>query len=194
MFARKNHQPPPRENLIVVSIGGGAVGKEILQAAQQLHASGFEADCQWLLITGPNMAPEDKESLAKHNCGNLHVVELADDFIGSLSRARVSVSMAGYNTVMDLLQTETPAVVIPFEAESETEQLARSQLLEAKGLLTIVRENALTADTLKAAILQARQQQHQRPAINMLGAQHSADLLKRWAEQHMQRCKNETPL
>ena len=189
-------KPPAkvREKLIVVSIGGGAVGKEILQAAQQLHASGFEAECQWLLITGPNMAPEDKQSLAKHNCDNLQVVELADDFIDSLSRARVSVSMAGYNTVMDLLQTETPAVVIPFEAESETEQLARSQLLEAKGLLSIVRENTLTADTLKAAIIKARQQQHQRPAINMLGAQHSAELLKLWAEQHMQTCKKETSL
>lgn len=183
-----------REDLIVVSIGGGAVGKEILQAAEQLHASGYAAGCQWLLITGPNMAPEDKQALAEYNSDNLQVVELADDFIDSLSKARVSVSMAGYNTVMDLLQTETPAVVVPFEAESETEQLARSQLLEHKGLLTIVREQTLTADTLKHAIEQALLQQHQRPTINMQGAEHSAVLLKQWAEQHMQACNQETPV
>ncbi|WP_261842366.1 glycosyltransferase family protein [Aliamphritea ceti] len=182
----------PREDLIVVSIGGGAVGKEILQAALQLHASGYATDCQWLLITGPNMAPEDKHALGTYNNNNLQVVDLADDFIDSLSRARVSVSMAGYNTVMDLLQTETPAVVVPFEAESETEQLARSQLLESKGLLTIVREKTLTAETLQHAIEQALRQQHQRPTINMQGAEHSANLLKEWAEQHMQACQRET--
>ncbi len=186
-------KPPAknRENLIVVSIGGGAVGKEIIQAAQQLHASGYAADCQWLLITGPNMAPEDKDAMSAYNSDNLQVVELADDFIDSLSRARVSISMAGYNTVMDLLQTETPAVVVPFEADSETEQLARSRLLEAKGLLTIVREHTLTADTLKHAIEWSLQQQQQRPPINMQGSEHSANLLRQWAEQHVQSCQEE---
>lgn len=171
-----------REPLILFSIGGGAVGKEILDTAVALHNTGFANDCQWLLITGPNMAAEDKLTLQQAERPGLKVVELADDFIDSMSRARLSVSMAGYNTVMDILQTQVPAVVVPFEAEGETEQITRALLLEDKGLMTIVREKSLTPDKLQQAMEQAMAQASGRPDIDMDGASHSASLVRKWAE------------
>lgn len=179
--------PPPvtpqtREALLLFSIGGGAVGKAILDTAVALHATGFANDCHWLLITGPNMPEDDKQALKQAEQHNLTVVDLADDFIGCMGRARLSVSMAGYNTVMDILQTRVPAVVVPFEAEGETEQITRAVLLEQQGLMTIVRENALTPASLQQAINRALQQAAGRPDIDMDGAAHSAQLIKQWAE------------
>lgn len=176
-----------REKLIVVSIGGGAVGKEVLETSLELCRQGSYPEHQWLLITGPNMPDDDKQNLrlSAQNTMNLQVVELAEDFICSLSKAELSISMAGYNTVMDLLQTETPAVVIPFEADSETEQLSRSLMLEDKGLLTIVREKQLNTESLKYAMEHALQQSHARPFIDINGAEHSANLLRQWATEHL---------
>lgn len=174
--------PVDREPLIVFSVGGGATGRDILECAAKLQRSGYASDCRWLLITGPNMPAEDKAYIQQFANDQLSVVDLADDFVATLNKARISVSMAGYNTVMDLLQTSVPSVVIPFEAVKETEQLSRSLMLEERGLLTIVRESQLNEVNLRAAMDKALSQSSQRPDINIEGAENTALLIKKWAE------------
>lgn len=166
---------------IVISIGGGSVGKYILDAALALYDSGFEADKTWLFITGPNMTSVDKNYFQSKQSDNLLVTDLADDFLRELNHAHVSVSMAGYNTVMDLLLTQVPAVVIPFEGEGETEQLARSRVLAEENVLTLVEEQQLNADTLKTAIISAVSQAKGAVKIDNQGAHNSASLLIQWA-------------
>lgn len=168
-------------NKIVVSIGGGSVGKEILSAALALYHSGFAADLQWLLITGPNMAAADKAFFKQQQQPNLEVRELANDFLTELSNAYVSVSMAGYNTVMDLLLTKVAAVVIPFEGEGETEQMARSEVLSAANVLNVIRQSELHVQSLKEAIIDATTQHSAAINIDNRGAQNSAQLLMDWA-------------
>ena len=56
----------------------------------------------------------------------------------------VSVSQAGYNTVMETLQAGARAVLVPFAAGSEEEQTIRAQLLAERGLVHVVEESALT--------------------------------------------------
>ncbi|NQZ51957.1 MAG: hypothetical protein HRT95_17810, partial [Moritella sp.] len=129
---------------IVVSVGGGSIGKDILVAVMALYYSGFAADKKWLLITGPKMDSVDKAYFKALQQSNLQVVDLADDFLRALSNAYVSISRAGYNTVMDLLLTAVPAVVIPFEGEGETEQLARSEVLAEAKVLQFVKNDELS--------------------------------------------------
>ncbi len=67
-----------------------------------------------------------------------------DDFAALLAGCRVSVSQAGYNTVLDILAARARAVLVPFAAERETEQLLRAERLAARGAAELVRESELT--------------------------------------------------
>jgi predicted glycosyltransferase len=166
---------------IVVSIGGGSVGKEILAAALLLYKSGYANDLNWLLITGPNMPAKDQAYFKAQQTDNLQVMPLADNFLNTLQNAHVSISMAGYNTVMDLLLTKVPAVVIPFEGEGETEQMARSQVLAAVNVLQLITNKALNKYSLQDAIQRAVNQTSVALKIDNQGAQKSATLLIDWA-------------
>jgi len=173
--------PQKTRDTIVVSVGGGSIGKDILVAVMALYNSGFAADKKWLLITGPNMDSADKAYFKAQQQANLQVVDLADDFLKALSNAYVSISRAGYNTVMDLLLTAVPAVVIPFEGEGETEQLARSEVLAQAKVLQFVKNSELSIDTLKTAINNALDSTVETVNIDNQGATHSAEFLIEWA-------------
>ena len=66
-----------------------------------------------------------------------------------LRRCRVSVSQAGYNTVLDILAARAAAVVVPFASGRETEQSLRAERLAARGVLELVRENRAVARTAR---------------------------------------------
>jgi len=179
-LANQDTSPKTRDT-IVVSVGGGSIGKDILVAVMALYNSGFAADKKWLLITGPNMDSTDKAYFKAQQQSNLQVVDLADDFLIELSNAYVSISRAGYNTVMDLLLTAVPAVVIPFEGEGETEQLARSEVLAEAKVLQFVKNDELSIETLKTAINKAIASTAETVNIDNQGAMQSAKLLIEWA-------------
>ena len=63
-----------------------------------------------------------------------------------LRRCRVSVSQAGYNTVLDILAARAAAVVVPFAAERETEQTLRAGWLAERGVVELVAEAQLSPD------------------------------------------------
>ena len=127
------------------------------------------------------MDSADKAYFKAQQQSNLQVVDLADDFLRALSNAYVSISRAGYNTVMDLLLTSVPAVVIPFEGEGETEQLARSEVLAEAKVLQFVKNDELSIDTLKTAINKALASPAETINIDNQGAAQSAELLIKWA-------------
>tara|TARA_B100001123_G_C14869383_1_gene851297 strand:- start:277 stop:699 length:423 start_codon:yes stop_codon:yes gene_type:complete len=78
------------------------------------------------------------------------------DFFQLLSRAAVSVSQAGYNTVIEILVAGVPAVLVPFSEANETEQRVRASLLNSKGLAELLCPHKLTPENLLAAIEKAR--------------------------------------
>ncbi len=168
---------------IIVSIGGGSVGKQILETALTLCQQHFAQQWQWLLITGPNMDSADKAHFKQQAQGvdNLQVTDLADNFLAQLSAADLSISMAGYNTIMDLLVTGTPAVVIPFEGSGETEQLSRAIELEQRAVVQVISEDKLNPESLAQAMQQAIEQTPQVLPIDNQGAPHSAQQLIGWA-------------
>src|SRR6185436_5532089 len=74
------------------------------------------------------------------------------DFRGLLARSAVSVSQAGYNTIVDLLAAGARPVLVPFATERETEQTLRAERLAQKGLARVLPESALTPDRLAAFV------------------------------------------
>jgi predicted glycosyltransferase len=80
------------------------------------------------------------------------VVEAHRPALGAyLAGATLSVSQAGYNTVLELVAHGVRAVVVPYEGSGD-EQPLRAELLAARGLLEVVREAELTPARLAQAM------------------------------------------
>lgn len=168
---------------VVVSIGGGAVGQELLAAAIAAAQAGALAPRHWRLLAGNNLPETVFEALraGAAACARITVERARPDFRDLLDRAGLSISQAGYNTVMDLLATSCPALVVPFAAEAEGEQLFRARELERRGLLRVLEERDMTPLTLAAAAQQALAGKRARHTINLDGARGTAAALARWA-------------
>jgi predicted glycosyltransferase len=165
---------PPQEGdaprgEVVVSAGGGAVGAPLLRAALEARPLTRYRDRPWRVIAGPNLPASDLAALGGQG---LAVERFRGDFPLLLRGCAVSVSQAGYNTVLDLLWARPPAVLVPFAAAGETEQTLRAARLGCP----VVPEAELTPATLASAIDQAVP-----PAVTVAldGAERSAALLNR---------------
>jgi predicted glycosyltransferase len=161
---------------VLVSAGGGAVGRRLLETAIEARALTRLRDRTWRILAGMNA--KDIDSLK----GEGVIVERSrDDFTLRLRNCALSVSQAGYNTVMETLQAGARAVLVPFAAGAESEQTLRARLLAERGLLDVVEENSLSPVTLAAAMDRAASRP--RPArgtVDLGGARASAELLRQW--------------
>lgn len=140
----------PGQGEVVVAAGGGAMGGALLRTALAARPLTVMDEAPWRLITGPNMPAEDRAKLSETQ--GVTVETLRRDYREVLSRAALSVSQAGYNTVMDILVTGVRAVLVPFASEKETEQALRAGLLAERGRVQVVDEATLTPEALAAAI------------------------------------------
>lgn len=164
---------------ILVSAGGGAVGQKLYQTAISAAklASGLHHD--WHILVGNNLSAVDFGEIQALQSDNLKIERNRNNFIDLLCQCSVSISQGGYNTMMDILITNTPAVIIPFEGHSqqqlEQEQLMRADAFEKNNMATLLREKSLTASTLLAAISDCensgnRAARQRKPQININGA------------------------
>ena len=147
-------QPPapptgPRDG-VVVSVGGGAVGGALIHAAIAARPLTKLRDTPWRILTGPNF-PDCKRAKLSAAAG-ITIETFSADFRAILSRSALSISQAGYNTIMDLLATRTPAVLAPFSQGDETEQSIRAGLLAQNDRFSVVPEADLTPVHLARAI------------------------------------------
>lgn len=136
---------------ILVSAGGGSVGQPIFHAA--IEAVRKMTNRRWRLLVGGQDAPQRIAELSALAAETSVTVELVrPDFRRMLPLAAASVSMCGYNTAMDLLQSGTPSVVIPFDDGNEVEQSLRAQSLSRLPAVEVLRSTELTGHRLADAV------------------------------------------
>ena len=163
---------------IIVSAGGGAVGYATLPKIFKLRNEVSVSDFPWRFVTGPHMPLEVFKELKRKETKDTFVERNRPDLPAVISRAKLSISQAGYNTIAEIMDAGTPAVVVPYEGGIETEQRLRSDLLAKRSLLQVVDENELTVKNLDNAIHQALNiEPVKKLDINLDGARHTAHLL-----------------
>ena len=140
---------------VIVSAGGGAVGGALLRLALATRPLSPLADTPWRLLIGPNMPEASFQAIAQAAPSGVVVERARSDFAEMLTRAKLSISQGGYNTLMEVLATGVPGVVVPFAGGTETEQTQRARVLAERGLITIVEEDGLTPASLAAGIARA---------------------------------------
>ncbi|MFC0218106.1 glycosyltransferase [Pseudochelatococcus lubricantis] len=139
---------------IVVSGGGSAASLPLFRAA--LGAARSVAGHRWRLLVGRGVPEEAFAALAGEAPAHMTVERARADFPALLARAALSVSQAGYNTVIDIVRARVRAVVVPFEAGRETEQRLRAESLAEAGVwpFAVVPEAGLSAQALAQAVTQ----------------------------------------
>ena len=158
---------------ILVSAGGGAVGRRLLDCALEARQASRERGRTWrILAAATGLAPRREPGL---------VVEAnRPDFPALVARAWLSVSQAGYNTVVDVLAARARSVLVPFAAEGETEQSLRAAALAARGLATVVNEAELTPQMLARAIDTTAAAPRPSHDIALDGAERGARMILGW--------------
>jgi len=163
---------------VVVSAGGGAVGAALLETALAARPRSKLKARRWRLLAGRNLPQEAFAALAAQAPPDVVVERARADFRALLANCRVSISQAGYNTVMDIASADARAVLVPFVGLGETEQTLRAEKLAARGLVEVVPERQLTAATLAAAVDAAEAMPAPRfAALDMSGAAKSVRIV-----------------
>ena len=122
-------------------------GRRLLALAAQAAAL---SPRPWRLLTGgPDAADLARDLPAHYRRANLRTTNLTaeparPDYKALLAGAGCSVSLAGYNTVLDLLGCDTPAIIVPFDEHGEREQVIRAERLARLDGFTVLRVGDLT--------------------------------------------------
>jgi predicted glycosyltransferase len=165
---------PVPEGEVLVSVGGGAAGQALLAAALEARRQGCLVDRRWRILAGATLTDAAFAALQATAPPDTVIERFRDDFPALLRHCHVSVSQAGYNTVLDIIAARARAVLVPFSAERETEQSIRAEYLARLGAAELVRESELTPARLAAAIEHAASREPVPIAIDTGGAARSA--------------------
>ena len=164
------------ENEVIVSAGGGAVGNRLAEVAVEA-ATSMPHVRRWRILVGGNAGPRLMRKLLGRAPGWVTVEPSRADFRGLLKRSAVSVSQAGYNTVVDVLAAGARAILVPFETERETEQGLRAERLSRRGLARVLPESALNPDRLAAFVAESLALPRPAPRVKLDGEAETARIL-----------------
>jgi predicted glycosyltransferase len=138
------------DRLLVASAGGGAVGQELLRAACEA-LDHLDGDFRLRVYAGTLATDDDLRTLAGLAQGrSVAVARFADTFVDLLAAADVSLSMAGYNTTLNVLAAGTRGLVWPFAQNRE--QRMRAERFAAPGRLEILETAELDPQALAERI------------------------------------------
>ena len=161
---KRRQRKTKKEKFILVTGGGGADASffmdQFIDAARLLRGDlKFHA----FVTTGPFMSKEQR-ALLNEKTQNLPIVvsRLGADSVRYLRRADLVISMAGYNTISEILHFRKNAIVVP-RAGPSAEQTMRSRLMSERGLFSTIHPTRLTAANLAEMIWKKLRQ---KPRIN----------------------------
>lgn len=162
---------------VVVSAGGGMTGGPLMRAAAEAHRRHLgHLGIMTHLVTGPFFPAEEMaelEALAA-GCPGLSVERFVPDLRTVLAGASVSVSRCGYNTSLDLLRTGVPALVVPYDEGSQTEQADRARRLADLGAVRVLPAQDLSAARLANEVVGLLSSTPVPVSLDMSGAESTA--------------------
>jgi predicted glycosyltransferase len=161
---------------VIATVGGGADGLPILDVfIKSIKMLSIPA----VVITGPRMSIADREIL-RSSVSDLPIVRVLDyvkDLPSYLKCADVVVSMAGYNTLTEVVAHNCKSIVIPrtwYSGEHsgngyriDLEQLIRARSLDNLGLINLIEPKKLDPKVLADNIDKVIKNERKVPKINI---------------------------
>ena len=171
------------EKLIVASAGGGRSGFRLLcnviEAVQLLSKM---QSIRLEMFAGPFRDDDEFRKLSAHSTRGIRIRRFTRRFLDYLSAADVSVSLAGYNTCMNLLVTRIPALIYPYLRQQE--QPLRVTKIKDFLPLKILQDSDLSPHVMADHIqeMMGASKQSDSMALNLDGAENTARYLTDWIE------------
>jgi|694.fasta_scaffold28409_3 predicted glycosyltransferase len=161
-----------RKKQIVISLGGGSYGLELPRSVV-LAALGLP-EFQFLFLLGPKspaLLREDLKLIKKTgNLENVQISEFSPQFCNLLQKSSLSISLGG-STLVDIVKTQTPALVYPL---AHVEHVLRARKFEALGLIKVLSLEDLIPENLCRLILQEMNHSFPNISLNLNGAEITA--------------------
>lgn len=176
----------PRGSHLLVSAGGGIVGEPLFRAV--LDAVDAMTNPPPLrMVAGPFLPEPQWRLLQRRVASRPHVqlVRHVDDMVAQMRAARASISQCGYNTAMDLVRAQVPALVVPYETPTENEQRTRAERLAALGAMQVVRSADITPAAMAGAIEALLAFKPTMAALETDGAQRSVQQIEALLVNHL---------
>lgn len=174
------------QKLITASAGGGRSGYKlltsVLDACEMLQDSlNFRLE----IFSGPFMEDQEFDRLAARSAPGTRIQRYTRRFLDYLYAADLSISLAGYNTCMNLLVTRVPALVYPYSRQRE--QPMRVAKFKKLLPMKILNEDDVRPDRLSDYIILMLDQKRSLKTlpIDMNGAANSANFLNRWVNERI---------
>jgi predicted glycosyltransferase len=147
--------------MILVSVGGGQLGHDLLEATVAASPILAEHLPQYHLqvFTGPFIPVEQLRSLEKAAIGksNLTLRKFTPQLLAYMQKANLSVSLGGYNTTMNILRTGVNSMILP--SNKDWEQTVRAEKLQTMGVLDLLHPDDLQPKQLAEKMIQAIEMQ-----------------------------------
>ena len=144
--------------LVVASAGGGSVGKPLLESViQAFQLLKIESAKHLRVFTGPFLDESSYLKLQQLAGDGICIEKFTPDFMSYLAAADLSISMGGYNTSMNNLAANVPALIWPFPENQE--QRMRAESLARQAAVRVLEDQDLgphrLSDIMEDMILQA---------------------------------------
>lgn len=147
------------EDLVLVTTGGGEDGFHILSASvEAMREVSRKRRVKACVVAGPELAPERvKQTRASaKSCAGIRVVEFVDDMMSYLNAADIVISMAGYNTICELLTLGKRSIVVPRVQPVQEQKIRAERMAEVPFFRTIL-PDALTPESLAKTMMEQLQ-------------------------------------
>jgi predicted glycosyltransferase len=169
--------------LVLVTVGGGGDGYAILETYLRMLSSRSQPPAfHGVLITGPLMPQAKRNALQRLAKGcPVTLLTFTTDLLSYMNAADLVVSMAGYNTVCELLSLRKRALLIPRD-KVRTEQRIRAICLAERGLAHLLLPDDLTPARLYEAIHEALASPPPTASLELDGLQHASQAIIRLLE------------
>jgi len=161
---------------VIATVGGGGDGLPLLEVfIQAMTLQPIPA----VIITGPRMSLSDRALLQSlvSQLPMVKIVEYVKDLPSYIKSANVVVSMAGYNTLTEVLVHKCKSIVIPrtwYSGEHskngsrvDLEQLLRAKSLDSLGLVKLIEPKKLNPELLAYNISKAIKSSRKKPKIEI---------------------------
>lgn len=170
----------PEEKLVIASCGGGRSGYRLMKSVLEACRRPSDPALHLEVFCGPFMAADEFNELHAMAADGQGVRRFTPRLIDYLAVADLSISLAGYNTCMNLLATGAPALVLPYARQRE--QPLRVEKLKAFLPLVVLGEDDLDFRRLGQAIERGLglKRQARAAALNLDGAANTARFLESW--------------
>lgn len=175
------------DTFIVASAGGGRTGHRLLQSAVTACRPLCEAGAVHLhVFTGPFMDEAAYTQLSELSGNGVRVRRFTRRLPAYLDAADLSISMAGYNTCMDLLVAQVPALVYPYTRQQE--QPIRAEKIRPLLPMRVLTDGDLAPETFRRHILDmvARKRPEAPLPLDLDGARNTARRLRQWVVESAQ--------